>query len=159
MLKAEKKSEAPLPLDDIDRKILALLQKNARISFRDIADAVGISVGTVHNRIKKLESLGIIRGYTTLLDPYKLGFELTALILMQVDGAHIVEVEREIAKHREVCGVYDITGDFDILVIARFRTREELNNFIKSVLKLPHIKRTVTSIALNIVKENFKLRI
>ncbi|MCD6408844.1 MAG: Lrp/AsnC family transcriptional regulator, partial [Candidatus Verstraetearchaeota archaeon] len=109
--------------------------------------------------IKKLESLGIIRGYTTLLDPYKLGFELTALILMQVDGAHIVEVEREIAKHREVCGVYDITGDFDILVIARFRTREELNNFIKSVLKLPHIKRTVTSIALNIVKENFKLRI
>ncbi len=159
MLKTEKKSEAPLPLDDIDRKILALLQKNARISFRDIADAVGISVGTVHNRIKKLESLGIIRGYTTLLDPYKLGFELTALILMQVDGAHIVEVEREIAKHREVCGVYDITGDFDILVIARFRTREELNNFIKSVLKLPHIKRTVTSIALNIVKENFKLRI
>ena len=159
MLKTEKKSEAPLPLDDIDRKILALLQKNARISFRDIADAVGISVGTVHNRIKKLESLGIIRGYTTLLDPYKLGFELTALILMQVDGAHIVEVEREIAKHREVCGVYDITGDFDILVIARFRTREELNNFIKSILKLPHIKRTVTSIALNIVKENFKLRI
>ncbi|MCD6409200.1 MAG: AsnC family protein, partial [Candidatus Verstraetearchaeota archaeon] len=57
MLKTEKKSEAPLPLDDIDRKILALLQKNARISFRDIADAVGISVGTVHNRIKKLESL------------------------------------------------------------------------------------------------------
>ena len=159
MLKTEKKSEAPLPLDDIDRKILALLQKNARISFRDIADAVGISVGTVHNRIKKLERLGIIRGYTTLLDPYKLGFELTALILMQVDGAHIVEVEREIAKHREVCGVYDITGDFDILVIARFRTREELNNFIKSILKLPHIKRTVTSIALNIVKENFKLRI
>jgi len=159
MLKAGRKSEASLPLDDVDRKILALLQENARISFRDIADAVGVSVGTVHNRIKKLERLGIIRGYTTLLDPYKLGFELTALILMQVDGAHIVEVEREIAKHREVCGVYDITGDFDILVIARFRTREELNNFIKSILKLPHIKRTVTSIALNIVKENFKLRI
>jgi len=159
MLKAERKSEAPLPLDDVDRKILALLQENARISFRDIADAVGVSVGTVHNRIKKLENLNIIKGYTTLLDPYKLGFELTALILMQVDGAHIIEVEREIAKHREVCGVYDITGDFDILVIARFRTREELNNFIKSILKLPHIKRTVTSIALNIVKENFKLRI
>ncbi len=159
MPKTGKKPEATLSLDEVDRKILALLQENARISFRDIADAVGVSVGTVHNRIKKLETLNIIKRYTTLFDPYKLGFELTALILIQVDGAHIIEVEQEIAKHSEVCGVYDITGDFDILVIARFRTREELNSFIKSILKLPHIKRTVTSIALNIVKEDFKLRI
>ncbi|MEM2743408.1 MAG: Lrp/AsnC family transcriptional regulator, partial [Candidatus Methanomethylicaceae archaeon] len=112
-----------------------------------------ISIGTIHNRIKRMRDLGIIKGFSVILDSEKMGYELTAIILIQVDGGYILDVERTLANSRPVIAVYDITGDFDIIVIAKFKSREELNTFIKDVLKIPHVKRTVTSIALNIVKE------
>jgi len=144
-------------LDNIDIEILRLLQEDSRTSYRNIANKLGLSVGTVHNRLKRLTSEGIIRTFSTILDPEKLGFELTAIILMQVEGAHIVDVEKVLARSPPVIAVYDITGDFDIVIIAKFRGRAELNKFIKDVLRMPHVKRSVTSIALNVVKEDVKL--
>ncbi|MCS7098507.1 MAG: Lrp/AsnC family transcriptional regulator [Candidatus Methanomethyliaceae archaeon] len=140
-------------LDNIDINILRELQSNCRASYRDIANKLGLSIGTVHNRIKRMKEIGIIKGFSVIVDAEKIGYELTAVILMQVDGGHIIEVEKIIASTKPVIAVYDITGDFDIIVIAKFRNREELNTFIKDVLKIPHVRRTVTSIALNIVKE------
>ncbi|MEM2177758.1 MAG: Lrp/AsnC family transcriptional regulator [Candidatus Methanomethylicaceae archaeon] len=140
-------------LDSIDINILRELQENCRASYRDIANKLGISIGTIHNRIKRMKDLGIIKGFSVILDSEKMGYELTAIILIQVDGGYILDVERTLANSRPVIAVYDITGDFDIIVIAKFKSREELNTFIKDVLKIPHVKRTVTSIALNIVKE------
>ncbi|MGQ9759224.1 MAG: Lrp/AsnC family transcriptional regulator [Candidatus Methanomethylicaceae archaeon] len=146
-----------MELDSVDLAILRLLQEDSRRSYRDIAHQLGLSVGTVHNRVKKLTQGGIIKGFSAILDPERLGFELTAIILMQVDGGHIVEVEKTLAKYTPVITVYDITGDFDIVIIAKFKSRSELNTFIKEVLKMNHVKRTVTSIALNVVKEDVKL--
>ncbi len=144
-------------LDNTDLDILRLLQEDSRTSYRNIANKLGLSVGTVHNRVKRLMSEGIIRSFSTILDPEKLGFELTAIILMQVEGAHIVDVEKALARSPPVIAVYDITGDFDIVIIAKFRGRAELNKFIKDVLRMPYVKRSVTSIALNVVKEDVKL--
>ncbi|MCQ5362761.1 MAG: Lrp/AsnC family transcriptional regulator [Candidatus Verstraetearchaeota archaeon] len=144
-------------LDNTDIEILRLLQEDSRTSYREIANKLGLSVGTVHNRVKRLTSEGIIKSFSTILDPEKLGFELTAIILMQVEGAHIVDVEKALARSPPVIAVYDITGDFDIVIIAKFRGRAELNKFIKDVLRMPHVKRSVTSIALNVVKEDVKL--
>lgn len=140
-------------LDRIDIDILRELQENCRASYREIANKLGISIGTIHNRVKRMKDLGIIKGFSVVLDSEKMGYELTAVILMQVDGGHILDVERIVANARPVIAVYDITGDFDIIVIAKFKSREELNTFIKDILKIPYVKRTVTSIALNIVKE------
>jgi len=78
---------------------------------------------------------------------------------MQVDGGHIVDVERAIAKSKSVMAVYDTTGDFDIITIAKFKSREELNTFIKENLKMPNVKRSVTSIVLNVVKEEIRLNL
>lgn len=146
-------------LDNIDIDILRKLQENCRASYRDIANKLGLSIGTIHNRIKRMKDLGIIKGFSVVLDSEKMGYELTAIILMQVDGGHILDVEKIVANARPVIAVYDITGDFDIIVIAKFRSREELNIFIKDVLKIPYVKRTVTSIALNIVKEKIIVNI
>lgn len=146
-----------MELDDTDLDILRLLQEDSRTSYRNIANKLGLSVGTVHNRIKRLTNEGIIKSFSAILDPEKLGFELTAIILMQVEGGHIVDVEKALARYPPVIAVYDITGDFDIVIIAKFRSRAELNTFIKEVLRMPYVKRSVTSIALNVVKEDVRL--
>ncbi|MEM2937518.1 MAG: Lrp/AsnC family transcriptional regulator [Candidatus Bathyarchaeia archaeon] len=146
-------------LDDVDFKILNLLQEDSRLSYKKIADKLGISVGTAYNRIKSLERKGVLKGYTVMVDAVKIGYSLTALILIQAEGKHLLDVEKEIAKMSNVMSVYDITGDFDIAVIARFKDRDGLNQFIKSLLGLPYVKRTVTNVVLNVVKEDFKAKI
>lgn len=146
-------------LDDVDFRIINLLQEDSRLSYNKIASKLGISVGTAYNRIKSLEERGVLKGYTVVIDMAKVGYNLTALILIQAEGKHLLDVETEIGKMNNVVSVYDITGDFDIAVIARFKDRDSLNQFIKNLLGLPYIKRTVTNVVLNVVKEDLKLKI
>jgi len=109
--------------------------------------------------VKNLEDNGILKGYTIMLDSAKLGYGLTALILIEAEGRYLPEVETELAKLDEVICIYDITGDYDIAVVARFKNRSTLNSFIKSALKMPHVSRTVTNVVLNVVKEDFRVKV
>jgi DNA-binding Lrp family transcriptional regulator len=144
-------------LDDIDIKILSYLEKDALIPYRKVARALGISEGTVHNRIKRLKKRGVIKAFYTKLDHTLLGFDLTAVIGIRVSKGRLVEVEQMLARRKEVLCVYDVTGEYDAVVVARFRNRDELNRFIKNVLSYPNVERTVTHVVLNIVKEEFAI--
>jgi len=144
-------------LDEIDIKIIGLLQEDCRLSFNRIAKELGISVGTAYNRIRGLEEKGVLKGYTAIIDPVKVGYQLTAIVLIQAEGKHLLEVESEIARMDNVISVYDITGEFDVAVIARFKDRFDMNKFIKALLKMPYVKRTVTNVVLNVVKEDFRV--
>ncbi len=146
-------------VDETDLNIIRLLQEDSRKSFNKIAESLGIAVGTAYNRVKNLEEKGILKGYTIILDPIKLGYGLTALILIQADGRYLPEVEKELAKLDEVISIYDITGDYDVAVVARFMSRATLNNFIKSTLKMRHVSKTVTNVVLNVVKEDFRVKV
>lgn len=146
-------------IDELDLQIIKLLQEDSRISYNKLASRLGVSVGTVYNRVKSLEEKGVLKGYTVLIDPVKVGYSTIAIILIQAEGAHLVDVENEIAKIDNTVAVYDITGDFDIAVIARFKDRFELNSFVKKVLSMPYVKRTVTNVVLNVVKEDFRVKI
>jgi len=142
-------------VDETDLKIIEMLEKDARVSVREVAKQLGISEGTVYNRVKRMQEEGIIRGYSAKVDPTKLGMDLSAVIGLRVAGGHLVEVEQEISKSKEVSCVYDVTGDYDAVIIARFRSRADLNKFIKGVLANPHVERSVTHVVLNTVKEDF----
>ena len=142
-----------------DLRILGLLQEDCRLSFNKIAKRLGVSVGTVFNHIKSLEKKGIITGYTIRLNPTELGYSLTAIIMIQVEGSYIDYVENEISKSTNTIAVYDITGDYDAVAIAKFKDRISLNDFIKKLLAIPHIKRTVTYIALNVIKEDHGIKL
>ena len=146
-------------MDDIDLRIIALLQEDSRLSFNKIANRLEVSVGTAYNRVKNLEVIGIVKGYTVTLDPSKLGYGLTAIIMIQAEGGHLTEVEQEIAKNVNVIAIYDITGDYDAAVVAKFKDRSGLNDFVKGLLATPHIKRTVTSVALDIIKEEYGIKL
>ena len=100
---------------------------------------------------------GVIEGFSAKLKPQKLGFELTAVVGIRVRGGKLVDVEESLAKRKEVLCVYDVTGEYDAVLITRFKNRGELNDFIKAVLNHPYVERTVTHVVLNTVKEKFTL--
>jgi len=146
-----------IELDETDVKILKLLLSNSRLSFREIARHLNLSVGTVISRIKSMEKERIVKGYAAIVDHEKLGYELTAVIEITVSKGKLLEVEKEVAKLKNVCAVYDITGLTDALIIAKFRRRQELSEFVKKILAMPFVERTNTHLVLTTVKEDFRL--
>jgi DNA-binding Lrp family transcriptional regulator len=144
-------------LSETDVKILQVLLEDARFSSRQIAKKVGVSVGTVLSRIKKMEEDGLIKGYSVIMNHERLGYELTVVMEVTVSKGRLVEMENEIAKIPNVCSVYDVTGLTDAFIIAKFKTREELGKFTKRLLALPYIERTNTHVVLTTVKEDFRL--
>jgi len=144
-------------VDEISQKVLEEYIQDSRQSFREVARKIGISSGTVASRIKDMEETGIIRKYTTQLDYEKLGYELTAVTEIIVSEGMMMEVGTEISKIRNAVGVYNVTGDSDILIIAKFRSRQDLSDFTKTILKMPHVVRTKTHVVLNTLKEENNL--
>ena len=143
-------------MDETDVKILKRLLHDARMSYRKVAEEIGVSAPTVLARVNKLQGEGIIRSYSALLDHEKLGYDLTAIIDIIATKGKIVDLEKEIAKFPNVCAVYDTTGLTDMTIIAKFRSRGELSNFVKKDLALPYVDRTNTHVVLITVKEDFR---
>ena len=140
-------------IDKLDIKIINVLNRNARKSFREISRKLNVSLTTVANRVKKLENEGIIEGYIPLINLDKLGYNLLVIIGIRISHGKLMEVERKISKNPHVHEIYDTTGDWDSLIIARFKNREELNTFIKRVLAEEYVERTMTVLVLNVVKD------
>ncbi len=143
-------------LDDLDYKILIELVKDGRASFRKIAEKIGVSVSTIVSRVEALEKNGVIKGYTALIDPLKIGYNLSAVIHVRIRHGKLLEVQRLIASYPNVYGVYDVTGESDSVILARFKSREELSTFIKTLLANEYVERTITYIVLDTIKEEWR---
>jgi len=140
-------------LDDLDVRILRLLNADARNSFRDISKEVDASISTVSNRIRRLEEDGIISGYVPLLNESKLGFDVLAVVGVKIHKGKLLEVQRRIANDERVTHVYDVTGEWDSIVVVRLRTTRELDAFIKRLGSMEYVENTYTQVVLNVVKE------
>jgi DNA-binding Lrp family transcriptional regulator len=144
-------------IDDLARKIVRALNKNARKSYREIAKEVGTSATAVINKVRKLEASGAIKGYVPIVDPGHFGIDLVAIIALRISKGKLLETQEKISADRRVVAVYDITGEWDSLVIGYFKGRDDLNDFIKGILSLPYIDRTVTHLVLNVVKDERRI--
>ncbi|MBU0953335.1 MAG: Lrp/AsnC family transcriptional regulator [Nanoarchaeota archaeon] len=140
-------------MDATDRKILNVLIKNGRLSYRQIAKRIGVSVATVMNRVNKLEHDGIVNGYTTTINYDKLGYELHVLIELRIAKGKLLEVEKRVATNVNVLAVYDHTGISDCTVLARFRNKRSLDVFIKELQTFDFVEQTHTKLILNTLKE------
>ena len=140
-------------LDEIDKKIIKVLQDDARTSLRKISELVKVSLGTVSNRVKRMEANGVIKGYSVILDPDQIGWELNVVIGLRIQKGRLIEILERIAKDSRVNGVYDVTGDFDSMVIARAKNRKDLDDLSKNVLSIDGVERSITHLVLNTVKE------
>jgi DNA-binding Lrp family transcriptional regulator len=141
-------------IDDTDRRILAVLLADARTSMRSIAEEVGVALGTVSNRVKRMEEMGVIHGYGVHIDAEKVGWTMTVLCGLRIEKGQLMEVQRRIAEDSRVFGIYDVTGEFDSMVLARVRDRAHLDDLSKTILSSEGIIRTVTHVVLNTVKQN-----
>lgn len=150
---AREKDAGTIELDDLDIDILRSLNENARKSFRDIAKELHISLTTVSNRVKAMEKAAVIQGYMPVLDPAKLGYDIMVVIGVKVIHGKIVETEKDLAKEKGVFAVFDSTGDWDAIIMARFHNRGELNTFVKKVLDHENVDRTYTQVVLNVTMD------
>ena len=146
-----------MELDEIDTKIIKNLLVDARLSSRQLAHKLSLSTVTVISRIKKLQQKKIIKGYTARLDHELLGYDITGIIEITTRKGKMLEIESELSENENVCGVYDITGSSDIMMIAKFKTRKELSRFIKKISSIQNVENTITHMVLNTVKEDFRL--
>jgi DNA-binding Lrp family transcriptional regulator len=149
----------PVKLDELDYNILRKMQQDGRISLSELSERLKTPLEKVRYRLEILRERGVIMDVVPLLDPIKLGFNVSSLIMIKGRGKDLAEMEREIAKMRCVNMVYDITGEYDAAIVARFTSQDELNRFLKKLLAMKDVERTATSIILHIVKEDPRLPI
>jgi DNA-binding Lrp family transcriptional regulator len=121
--------------------------------MRALADIVGVALGTVSNRLGKLEDNGVITGYTVTLDADKVGWEMSVVVGLRIVKGELLPVQRLIADDPRVFAVYDVTGEMDSLVFARVSDRDDLDDFTKTVLSTEGVERSTTMVVLNTVKE------
>lgn len=140
-------------LDETDKKIIDALMDNSRLSYRMIAKKLNLSAATIMNRVRGLESEKLIKGYTVRIDYEKAGYDIDVFIEVKIAKGNLFEVEKKIAKYPNVSAVYDITGDFDAVILARFPNRRKMDNFLKKLQTFEYIERTNTKLILNIIKE------
>ncbi len=145
-------------VDDLDRKILSELQKDARVPFRQIADKHGVSIGTVHNRLKKLKDDGILKGYVPVLDVLKLNYTMVALIYIKVEGGHLEDVKAELANLGEVNVMFHTSGIYDLVLIARFKSMIDFSEFNNKINKIRYMKAEV-NIVLETLKDEYQVKL
>jgi len=139
-------------LDEVDRQIIARLQRNGRMPNVEIARDLGLSEGTVRKRLEKLLATGIIH-IKAVVHPGRLGLTTPVLIGIQVDLAHLDEATRQLAAIPEVYSVKVVTGAYDVIVEAILPSREGLLPFLTArIAAIPGIRRTDTCHVLEIVK-------
>lgn len=143
-----------IKIDQVDEKIISLLNEDGRMSYRKISRELDISVGTVHNRVEKLMKTGVIKKFAPIIDHSRLGYKLTAIIGVRVKGGLLKNWENRTAYHKNVLAVYDVTGEYDAFLIAKFKDTNGLDEFVKGLLKEPDVQRTYTQTVLNVVKED-----
>ncbi len=143
-----------MELDNTDRAILQALIEDSRSSQRELSRIVGVAQGTITNRLKRLEKNGVINGYSVVLDPESVGWTMTIMAGLCISKGKMIDVQQKIAADSRVFSVYDVTGDWDSMVLARVRDRADLDDLTKTVFTLEGVTRSFTHVVLNTVKED-----
>ena len=124
-----------IKMDEIDKKILKILQENYRISYQELSIKLGKAASTIHNRVQNMVNEGIIKEFDTIIDPFKVGFKAIAVLGISVDALRIHEVAKEIASFKQVQLVATSTGDHDLIVRIIEKDEKSLWRFIKNKIK------------------------
>jgi Lrp/AsnC family transcriptional regulator for asnA, asnC and gidA len=145
-------------MDELDKKIISELNKDSRLSFRELSKNLNIAVGTISHRIKKMEEDGIIKGYIPVVEPSKAGYDLIAVINVTIKRGKLQDVASLLDKFNNIVSIYNVTGNYDAVIIARFKNRGQLNNFVKELQTFENVDKTNTSLVLNTIKEDIRVK-
>ncbi len=149
----------PENLDELDLRILKILQLNSRIPFSDLARKLGVPEATVRYRIKRLIAKGIIRGFYTLLNPRKVGFPFSLIILADVDPDELDHAFSELKKMPEATHVFKLTGKYNIVAIFHAKDMGHVNRIDGAVRSLKGVKTAETLLVTGLIHINPELPI
>jgi Lrp/AsnC family transcriptional regulator, regulator for asnA, asnC and gidA len=137
-------------IDSLDKKILALITKNARIPYLEVARECNVSGAAIHQRIQRLAKLGIVTGSEFILDPKKIGFQTCAYVGIFLDNAGLYpDVVAELKEIPEITQCHYITGGYSIFIKVYTRNNEDLKYVLGEKLQsIPGVERTETFISL-----------
>jgi len=148
-----------IELDEIDRRILSALKKDARISFKKIAEETGVSEATVFVRVKKMQERGIIKNFMAVVDPSTVGKALTAIMLVKAQPKGLTGLLDALKKLDDVYEIYDVTGQYYSIVKIRTSGTEQLSKIIDEIGQIEGVAGTETVIVLRTVKEELKVKL
>lgn len=140
--------------DELDRRIIELLSESSEGSYRQIAKQLGVHPTTLIQRVKNLQTKGVVRGYRAKVDYMRLGFSYMGMVQIYMDG-NLLDVQETIKNLPQVIAVFDITGDCDSIAWIACRDREEFSEVVKRIMNIDGVKKTNTSVVLNLVKDPF----
>ncbi len=141
-------------LDEIDRRIVALLREGARRSFRDVGEAVGLSAPAVKRRVDRLEAAGVITGYTAVLDPEQFGWSMQAVVFLYCEGTMAAdEVRAAVERHPEVVAAYTVAGEASAVLVVRASDTRHLEQLLERLREHKGVLRTQTQIVLSTLFE------
>jgi len=142
-------------IDEIDAKILELLQRNGRMKRSDVADEVDLSISAVSERMRKLEGRGVIQGYRAIVDAKRLHLDITAFIRVSVDGSErYPDFVNRVVDMEQVLEVHSITGAGSHVMKVRTKNTTTLERFLSEIQAIPGVTQTTTSIVLSSFKES-----
>jgi len=140
--------------ENLDRKLVNALLEDGRASLRSLGEDLDVSVTTVSNHISELEDEGVIEGYAPIVDYGELGYDVTAIIQLKVEGSALPDITDRLQEHKHMVTVYETTGDHDVIAVGKFTDTDHMNDQIKELLIDPDINESNTSVVLNTVTEN-----
>ena len=140
--------------ENLDAKLINALLGDGRASLRSLGEDLDVSVTTVSNHLQDLEDEGVIQGYSPRVDYDKLGYDVTAVIQLKVEGQALPEITERLRDVDGMVSVYEVTGDYDVIAVGKFHDTDEMNDRIKDILGDAEIRETNTSVVLDSVVEN-----
>lgn len=136
-------------LDDIDRRIVALLQRDGRASYREIGSDVGLSAPAVKRRVDRLVDVGVITGFQAVVDPRAVGWTAEAFIAIFCEGRTSPDrIRTAAAKHPEVVGAYTVTGDHDAMLHVRVHDTAHLEQVLERIRSEDFVSQTRSVVVL-----------
>jgi len=140
--------------ENLDAKLINALLGDGRASLRSLAEELDVSVTTVSNHLRDLEEQGVIQGYTPRVDYDALGYDVTAILQLKVEGSALPGVTDRLQEQKQMVSVYEVTGDYDVIAIGKFVDTDGMNEQIKTLLTDADIRESNTSVVLNAAVEN-----
>ena len=140
--------------ENLDAKLINALLGDGRASLRSLAEELDVSVTTVSNHLRDLEEEGVIEGYTPRVNYDALGYDVTAILQLKVEGSALPDLTERLRDQKQMVSVYEVTGDYDVIAIGKFVDTDGMNEQIKTLLTDADIRESNTSVVLNAVVEN-----
>lgn len=135
--------------ENLDAQLVNELLKDGRASLRSVGESLGVSVTTVSNHLRELEAAGTIKGFVPVVDYETLGYDVTAILQLKVEGEALPEITDRMEGMDRMTTVYEVTGEFDIIAVGKFRDTDAMNGVIKELLAEREIKESNTSVVLS----------